>query len=178
MSGEKINKEVFIMKTKTRIISMSLFLSICLLFAASSNVFAGDYGDALKGVKSIKALYDFRIGNTKSAALHLKLIHQTYKDKEVMDKKPVFVVVFIGPSVKLISKNREGFSPEEQATLSEIAGTISEMSKDGIKLEICLVAAKVFGVDPATVLPEIKAVPNGWISEIGYQAQGYSLIPA
>ena len=168
------------MKRETRIISVSLLLSICLLFAASSNVFAADYGDALKGVKSIKALYDLRIGNPKSAALHLKLIHQTYKDKEVraLDKKPAFVVVFIGPSVKLISKNREGFSPEEQATLSEIAGTISEMSKDGMKLEICLVAAKLFGVDPATVLPEIKAVPNGWVSEIGYQAQGYSLVPA
>lgn len=166
------------MKRETRIISVSLLLSLCLIFAAFSNVFAADYGDALKGVKSIKALYDLRIGNPKSAALHLKLIHQTYKDKEVMDKKPAFVVVFIGPSVKLITKNKEGFSPEEQATLSEIAGTISEMSKDGIKLEICLVAAKVFGVDPATVLPEIKAVPNGWISEIGYQAQGYSLVPA
>jgi intracellular sulfur oxidation DsrE/DsrF family protein len=166
------------MKRETRIISVSLLLSLCLIFAAFSNVFAADYGHALKGVKSIKALYDLRIGNPKSAALHLKLIHQTYKDKEVMDKKPAFVVVFIGPSVKLITKNKEGFSPEEQATLSEIAGTISEMSKDGIKLEICLVAAKVFGVDPATVLPEIKAVPNGWISEIGYQAQGYSLVPA
>ncbi len=107
-------------------------------------------------------------------------MHQTYKDKDLMaiDKKPAFVVVFIGPSVKLISKNREGFSPEDQAALAEIAATISEMSKDGIKLEMCLVAAKVFGVDPATVLPEIKAVPNGWISEIGYQARGYSLVPA
>jgi intracellular sulfur oxidation DsrE/DsrF family protein len=160
--------------------SMSLILSMCLLFATSSNVFAGVYGDALKGVKSAKALFDFRIGSPSSAALHLKLIHQTYKDKELLaaDKKPAFVVVFIGPSVKLISKNREGFSPEDQATLAEIAATISEMSKEGIKLEICLVAAKVFGVDPATVLPEIKAVPNGWISEIGYQAQGYSLVPA
>jgi intracellular sulfur oxidation DsrE/DsrF family protein len=168
------------MKKETRIISISLFLSICLLWAASCNVFAGDYEYALKGVKSVKALYDFRIGNPKSAALHLKLIHETFKDKELLavDKKPAFVVVFIGPSVKLVSKNREGFSPEEQATLAEIAGTISEMSKAGIKLELCLVAAKVFGVDPATVLPEIKAVPNGWISEIGYQAQGYALVPA
>jgi intracellular sulfur oxidation DsrE/DsrF family protein len=168
------------MKREARIMSVSLFLSMCLLFAASSNVFAADYGDALKGVKSVKALFDLRIGSPKSAALHLKLIHQTYKDKDLLalDKNPAFVVVFIGPSVKLISKNREGFSPEDQATLAEIAATISEMSKDGIKLEICLVAAKVFGVDPATVLPEIKAVPNGWITEIGYQAQGYSLVPA
>jgi intracellular sulfur oxidation DsrE/DsrF family protein len=85
--------------------------------------------------------------------------------------------VFIGPSVKLISKNREGFSPEDQKSLDEIANTISAMSKDGINLEICLVAAKVFNVDPASVLPEIKRVGNGWISMIGYQAQGYSLVP-
>jgi intracellular sulfur oxidation DsrE/DsrF family protein len=163
---------------KTRVKTLSLFLSLCLLLAASSPVWAGDYGDALKGVKSVKALFDVRIGSPGSAALHLKLMHQTYKDMLAVDKKAAFVVVFIGPSVKLISKNREGFSPEDQAKLAEIAGTVSEMAKDGIKLEICLVAAKVFGVDPATVLPEIKGVPNGWISEIGYQAQGYSLVPA
>jgi uncharacterized protein len=92
-------------------------------------------------------------------------------------KKPVFVVVFSGLSVKLISKNRKGYSPEDQESLNEIANTISAMSKDGIKLEICLIAAKVFQVDPASVLPEIKKVGNGWISLIGYQAQGYSLVP-
>jgi intracellular sulfur oxidation DsrE/DsrF family protein len=87
------------------------------------------------------------------------------------------VVVFIGPSVKLISKNREGLSPEDQRSLDEIADAVSAMSKDGITLEFCLVAAKFFNVDPASVLPEIKGVGNGWIPVIGYQAQGYSLVP-
>ena len=50
------------------------------------------------------------------------------------------------------------------------------MSKAGIKLEICLIAARVLGVDPASILPEIKKVPNGYISVIGYQAHGYSLV--
>ncbi len=72
---------------------------------------------------------------------------------------------------------KEGFSPEEQNNLDEIATTISEMSKDGTKLEICLFAAKVFGVDPASVLAGIKHVPNGWVSLIGYEAKGYSLVP-
>jgi intracellular sulfur oxidation DsrE/DsrF family protein len=85
--------------------------------------------------------------------------------------------VFIGPSVKLISKNREGLSPEDQNALDEIADKISAMSKDGIKFEICLVAAKAFNVDPSSVLPEIKRVGNGFISLIGYQAQGFSLVP-
>ena len=115
--------------------------------------------------------------NPKSAVLHLNVIRQTYDELTAMKKNPALVLVFSGPSVKLISKNREGFSPEERKSLDEIANIISAMSKDGIKLEICLIAAKVFNVDPASVLPEIKKVGNGWISIIGYEAQGYSLVP-
>lgn len=168
------------MKKNAKTIITSLFILVCLLSAAAVNVSGEEYGAALKGLKSIKAVFDVRLSNPNSAALHLKLIHQTFKDKNIMaiTKKPAFVVVFIGPSVKLISKNREGFSPEEQKKLDEIAATISEMSKDGIRMEICLVAAKVMGVDPESVLPEIKHINNGWISVIGYQAKGYSLVPA
>ena len=167
------------MKREPRAIMISLFVSTWLLFIAVSQGFGEDY-EALKGLKSVKAVFDVRVANPKSAALSLKLIHDTFKDKNIMavTKKPAFVVIFIGPSVKLISKNKEGFSPEEQKILDEIATTISEMSKDGIKLEICLFAAKVFNVDPASVLPGIKHVPNGWVSLIGYEAKGYSLIPA
>jgi intracellular sulfur oxidation DsrE/DsrF family protein len=167
------------MKRKSKRIMMSLFVSICFFAAGAASVSGAGY-EGLKGLKSVKAIFDVRIGNPKSAALHLKLIHQTFQDKNIkaVTKKPAFVVVFIGPSVKLISKNREGFSAEDQKILDEIAGIISEMSKEGIKLEICLVAAKVFGVDPTTVLPEIKHVGNGWISLIGYEAKGYSLVPA
>ncbi len=93
-------------------------------------------------------------------------------------KKPVFVVIFSGPSVKLMSKNKEGFSPEEQKLLDEIANTISIMAKDGIRMEICLVAANIFRVDPGSFLPGAKPVPNGWVSLIGYETKGYSLVPA
>jgi len=167
------------MKSESRTIILSLILSTCLAFVAATHGFAEEY-EALKGLKSIKAVFDVRISNPKSAALHLKLIHDTYKDKNIMavTKKPAFVVIFIGPSVKLISKNKEGFSPEEQKVLDEIANSISKMSKDGIKVEICLVAANIFGVDPGSVLPGIKHVPNGWVSLIGYEAKGYSLVPA
>jgi intracellular sulfur oxidation DsrE/DsrF family protein len=167
------------MKRESRMIIIGLFLFACLTFVAATQGFGEEY-EALKGLKSIKAVFDVRINNPKSAALNLKLVHDTYKDNKIMavTKKPAFVVIFIGPSVRLISKKKEGFSPEEQKALDEIAATISEMSKDGIKLEICLFAAKVFNVDPASVLPGIKHVPNGWVSLIGYEAKGYSLVPA
>jgi intracellular sulfur oxidation DsrE/DsrF family protein len=160
-------------------IMMSLFLAVCFLTVGAAGASGAEY-EGLKGLKTVKAVFDVRIGNPKSASLQLQLIHQTFKDKNVraITKKPAFVIVFIGPSVKLISKNRGGFSLEEQKILEEIAGTISAMAKEGIKFEICLFAAKVFGVEPASVLPEIKKVGNGWISLIGYEAKGYSLVPA
>jgi intracellular sulfur oxidation DsrE/DsrF family protein len=139
--------------------------------------FSGEEYKSMKDIKSAKAVFDVRISNPKSAALNLKIIHQTYKELVAMKKNPVSVLVFIGPSVKLISKNREGFPSEDQKSLDEIANTISAMSKDGINLEICLVAVKVFNVDPASVLPEVKRVGNGWISMIGYESRGYSLVP-
>jgi len=167
------------MQRELKVIGMSVFLAICMSYLVAANLSAEEY-EALKGLKSAKAVFDVRLGSPKSAALHLKLIHETFKDKNLTSvaNKPTFVVVFSGPSVKLISKQREGFSPEEQTVLDEIAHAISDMSKDGIKFEICLFAAKVFGVDPALVLPEVQQVGNGWISSIGYQSKGYSLIPA
>jgi intracellular sulfur oxidation DsrE/DsrF family protein len=154
---------------------LNIFTAISLLCVVSG-VSAEEY-ESMKGIQSVKAVFDEREGNPQAAAFHLKGIHQTFKELAEMKNNPVFVVVFIGPSVKLISKNREGLSPEDQRSLDEIADAVSAMSKDGITLEFCLVAAKFFNVDPASVLPEIKGVGNGWIPVIGYQAQGYSLVP-
>src|SRR4030067_2019495 len=149
----------------------SLFLSV--------SSFASTQGyEALKGVKSAKAVFDVRIGNPQSAALHLQLIHQTYKDLTAAKKKPVFRIVFIGPSVKLISNNREGFTPEDSKALDGSVDAGSAMSKDGIQLEICLVAAQGFKVDPVSVLPAIRHVENGWVSLVGSPAKGYSLASA
>lgn len=163
------------MKNGIKIIFFVIFAS---LFLAVSSIASAQGYEALKGVRSAKAVFDVRIGNPQSAALHLKLMHQTYKDLAAAKKKPVFRIVFIGPSVKLISKNRDGFTPEDNKALDEIADAVSAMSKDGIQLEICLVAAKIFKVDSVSVLPEIKRVENGWVSLIGYQAKNYSLVPA
>lgn len=158
----------------TAIISL---IAACLFLASLPAASAQEY-ESLKGVKSAKAVFDVRIGSPQIAALHLKLMRQTHKDLIAAGKKPAFRIVFLGPSVKLISRNREGLKPEDNAALDEIASEVSAMSKDGIHLEICLVAARIFKVDPATVLPEIEQVENGWISLIGYQAKDFSLVPA
>jgi intracellular sulfur oxidation DsrE/DsrF family protein len=165
------------MKKSAHIAIMGI-LAVCLLVVTAENAFSEEYSP-LKGLKSIKAVFNFELGNRQSALIHLKLIHQTYKDENIrkVTKKPDFVVIFLGPAVKLVSKNRGGFTAEDQKILDQFASTVSAMAKDGIKLEICLFAVKAFGVESSTILPEIKQVGNGWISLIGYEAKGYSLVP-
>jgi len=133
--------------------------------------------DSLSGIRTAKAVFDFRIG-TGTAVAHLNLIHNTFKELKEAGKSPDAVVVFIGPSVNLISSSRKGLTDDERRVLDDVARKVTEMSKDGIRFEICMVAAKVFKVDPTTILPEISQVPNGWVSLIGFQNQGYALVPA
>jgi intracellular sulfur oxidation DsrE/DsrF family protein len=151
------------MEANRRKILVVLLVAFFLVLSSLSFASAEEY-DAMKGVNSVNAI-------------HLNLIHDTYKELVAMKKDPVFVVVFMGSAVKLISSDHRGFTAEEQKSLKEIASIISRMSKAGIRVEVCLFAVKVFGVEPTSILPEIERVGNGWISEIGYQARGYSLVP-
>jgi intracellular sulfur oxidation DsrE/DsrF family protein len=42
---------------------------------------------------------------------------------------------------------------------------------------VCSIATKVFGIDNATLFPEMTVIGDGFVSLIGYQAQGYGLVP-
>lgn len=164
------------MKTHLR---KAIVMSIVAIFVVLSNLSyasAAEY-EAMKRDNSVKVFFDMRDGIPKIAAVHTKLINDTYNQLTGMGKKPVFTVVFIASAVKLLSSNRSEFSAEELKYLKEIDDNIFEMIKNGINLEVCLAAVDYFKVDPASIRPEIKQVANGWISEIGYQAKGYTLVP-
>jgi len=164
------------MKGNLRKIVVMSIAAFFLIMSSLSFASAEEY-DAMKGVNSVKAIFDMRDGNLQTAVIHLNLIHDTYKELVAMKKNPVFVVVFMASAVKLISSDHSGFTAEEQKSLKEIASIIPRMSKAGIRVEVCVFAVKLFGVEPASILPDIERVDNGWISEIGYQARGYSLVP-
>lgn len=139
---------------------------------------AGGYDNALKGVKGLDAVFDVSQGSPKVANVVFWAVKNVYEDETVraLSTPPQVAVVFHGPAVKLISTDRSAFKAEEDAELDKFAETIRQMKKDGVKLEVCDYALKVMGVDPATVMPEIDHVGNGFISVIGYQAQGYAVV--
>ena len=129
--------------------------------------------DALRGVKTIKIVYDI------NAVTELtKMIN---KLKEIVDArgrafaakvKSDLVIEFRGPALSFIQK------PGHDATIGQkhIGELVSELKKQGAKLEACGFAAKTQNLDPSSFLPEVKVVGNTFNSLLGYQAKGYGVI--
>jgi hypothetical protein len=57
------------MKRSAKITIMSILL-VCLLVVSAGNAFSEEYS-SLKGLKSIKAVFNFELGNPQSALIHL-----------------------------------------------------------------------------------------------------------
>jgi uncharacterized protein len=138
---------------------------------------SGDYA-ALEGVKSLKTVFDVTHGSPQTANIVFWAVNNVNDDGSVraLSQPPQIVVVFHGPSVKMISTDRSGFKESDHEELDKFTNTIRQMKASGVNFEVCDYALKVMGVDPKTVMPEVDHVPNGFISIAGYQAQGYSVI--
>jgi intracellular sulfur oxidation DsrE/DsrF family protein len=161
------------------LLSMGAILSLVLFLALSAGMAtAGEYADALKDVKGVRAVFDVSLGSAMAANVIFGAVRNSYQDKTVqaLPEKPKVAVVFHGPAVKIISTDRAGYAEDAGEEVDKFHGLIRQLKKDGVKLEVCLYAARALGVDPATILPEIDRVGNGFISVIGYQAQGYSVV--
>lgn len=133
---------------------------------------------ALKGVKSVKTVFDVSLGSPQTANVVFWAVQNVNDDKQVraLSQPPHVAVVFHGPAVKMISTERKGFTDSDNKALDQFADMIRQMKKEGVTFEVCDYALRVMGVDPETILPEVDHVGNGFISIAGYQAQGYSVI--
>ena len=168
------------MKSRERVFRRitAILSAMALVAVMAAPALAGEYDDAFKGVKGFKAVFDVSLGAPKVSNIVFWAVKNVYEDESVkaLPETPRIAVVFHGPAVRLISTDRTGFKEEEMAELDKFAEMIRQLKKDGVKLEVCLYAAKVMGIDPVTIMPEIDHVGNGFISVIGYQAQGYAVV--
>lgn len=159
----------------------SLFAGL-LMFFASHLAVANDpmINDkaALADLKVGKAVFLVDIGDARKLNFYLEVIQGTVSGMKSQGVKPEFVLVYIGPSVKyLTSSPSEEAEKAAEGVLLEIESNVAKLASLGLKQEICAVATRVFGVDNSTLLPGLSLVGDGFISLIGYQAQGYHLVP-
>jgi intracellular sulfur oxidation DsrE/DsrF family protein len=152
-------------------------LSLAALALASLPAAAGEYA-ALTGVKGLDSVFDFSLASPEIAALMFPAVLDVHQNQEVraLPAAPRSVIVFHGKAVKLLSTDRQGVEKKDMEAYDKVADFVRQFKKAGIKMEVCMYAMKVFGVDPATLLPGIDRVGNGFIAVLGYQAQGYAVV--
>ena len=155
-------------------------LFMFLLLFATQNLIAGekpDDSDALRNVDKGKVVFDINMAEPKKMTLYLAVIRETVDDLRRQGVEPDVILAFRGKSVRLISKDREQMELTDFEHLDRIAEQLADLSKQGVRMEACSVATRLFRVDNATLLDNIKPVGNTFVSLTGYQAQGYANIP-
>ena len=162
-----------------RITVTTLFAIFTLLSAMvqAGNMKINDQA-ALGDLKVGKGVYLVDIGDATKLNFYLQVIQGTYKGMKDQGVEPDFVLVYIGPSVKYLSTSPSAETEQEAGgVLMEIESNVEALAALGVRQEICAVATRVFGIENNTILPDLTLVGDGFISLIGYQAQGYHLVP-
>lgn len=163
---------------RTNLRILCLFFAVTFVYLLPSPVLAEGYGNALNGVNSYDAVFEVTQASPRAANIVFWAIKNAYEVAEVkgLAKAPNIAIVFHGPAVRLTSSNKAPFNDAEWTEVENFQETLRQMKTDGVKLEICLYAAKVMGVDRSTIIPEVDQVGNGFVSVIGYQMQGYAVV--
>lgn len=133
---------------------------------------------AIDGLENVKAVYDVRKSNPNALDMYLKAIITNVENLEKEAVQADLVMVFISHSVKFINTapalETEADYGEALASIRQSIETLQDL---GVRMEACNGATRAFNVDNDTLLPGVEPVRSGFISLMGYQNNGYALIP-
>jgi intracellular sulfur oxidation DsrE/DsrF family protein len=125
---------------------------------------------ALAGATHARVIWDINAADAAKLTRLMDVIARTYDDLLAAGAEPAMVFTFRGPAVTFISRGHHGFE-----ALAEKLRPL--LARPNVRMEVCGIAAMNNGVDLGTVLPGIEPVNNTFVSQIGWQQQGYALIP-
>lgn len=163
--------------TIQRLLILSMLIFAPLLSAQAATAPINDAA-ALQGVKEGKGVFLIDFNDPKKTAFYLEIIRGTHAGLIRQGVKPHFVIVYIGPTVRFLSTRPDDeLELEYGGALTAIAEQVKELHQLGVRQEICTIATRVYKVPNDTVLPGLTLVGDGFISLIGWQTQGYKLIP-
>jgi len=170
------------MSKKYRLILGTLFLLCSLSYLSVTQAAEPpDTGlkdtEALRDIKVAKGVFMLDVKDPGRLAHVLKVIEETGQSIAKQNVKPELIVVVVGRSVAFLTRDRRGISYTDQRAVADVQGMIGKLKKSGIRIEVCGIALRGMDVAPAALIPEVTAVGDGYISAIGYQMQGYRLVP-
>lgn len=160
---------------------LSLLLCPLLFLVGVPTALAADSGlkdtEALRGAKVMKGVFMMDAKEPGRMAHVLKVIGETSEGITKQGVKSELIVVVIGRSVAFLTKDRRGIPYTDQRSVTEIHNAIARLKRMGVRTEVCGIALRGMDVRPDALIADVIPVGNGYISAIGYQSQGYQLIP-
>ncbi|MBU1212365.1 MAG: DsrE family protein [Alphaproteobacteria bacterium] len=132
---------------------------------------------ALKGVTTGKVVFDIATPKAETLVVLLTVVRETY-DLVAQKIEPQMVLAIRGAPVKAIRTNRDDLPLESYDAYEKINNILDDLAKrPGVRKEVCSISTPMLGVENASIKPAFHVVGNTWVSLIGYQAQGYAVIP-
>lgn len=133
---------------------------------------------ALAGVTTGKVVWDVSMANPATLALFLSVVRETYDDLARQNVKPEMVLAIHGAPVRFVRAEREDLPLDVAAAVDRVNDVLDDLAaRPGVRIEVCSIANRLFGVDNAAIKKNFHVVGNTWVSLIGYQAQGYAIVP-
>ena len=156
---------------------LTLITLCCASAAAVSAQTAYDNREALEGIKNAQVYFDVNLKDDDLLVLRMELLDRTTRHLQEADVDATVIIGFRGAASRFITKDDHYVLDEQVANKIKIQNWIKQFAKQGFRIEQCALAAEILDIPPDDFLPEVSVVGNGYVSLIGYQAQGYAVVP-
>ncbi len=157
------------------------FFLLLLSFTGYSTAVAAersyDNDRSLNGVERASVYFDVSLKDDELLVFRMDLLDRTIKSMEEAGLDVSAVIGFRGHASRFITRDDHYVLEEEIDNKKKIQNWISYFSSRDIVIEQCAIAAQMHDISTDDFLPEVTVVGNGYISLVGYQAQGYSVVP-
>ena len=126
----------------------------------------------------MKIAFDITDGNPQALITKLTVIDLTRKQLLEKGITPKMVLAFRGDASYYTQTNLSMVKEADRADAIKIAQKLRELkAANGVEaLEQCNVPLASRKLKPENLMHEVKLVPNGWVSLVGYQQKGYAYI--
>ena len=152
----------------------------CMMLAFTSPAAAQTIYDntrALKGLSTSNIYFDVSLNEAQKLAFRMDLVQRTIQQIQEAGLSVSVVIGFRGGASRFITRDDHYVLEDDLSSKKKIQEWVKVFTAQGVMIEQCSIAAELYDIKPDDFLPEITIVKNGYVSLIGYQSQGYAVVP-
>ncbi len=147
------------------------------LSAAAASQAEFDNSRALDGVQKTSIYFDVSLTDDALLVVRMDLLDRTIRTLEESGLEVNAVIGVRGHASRFITEDDHYVLEEEIDNKKKIQEWVKRFSDRGVVIEQCAIAAGMHDIAPDDFLPQVTIVGNGYVSLVGYQAQGYAVVP-